>query len=111
MHGAETWVLYRQQVRLLERFLQRCLRNILGIKWQDYVSNEDVLNRANLLSLESILLKQQLRWAGHVARMEDSRLPRVVLCGELKLGSRSIGAPKKRYKDQLKKQLGLAGIQ
>jgi transcription termination factor 2 len=51
-----------------------------------------------LPSLESILLKQQLRWAGHVARMEDTRLPKAVLFGELKLGSRSVGAPKKRYK-------------
>jgi len=111
VYGAETWVLYRHQIRLLERFHQRCLRNILGIKWQDYVSNEDVLNRANLPSLESILLKQQLRWAGHVARMEDARLPKSVFFGELKKGSRSVGAPKKRYKDQLKKQLSLASIQ
>jgi transcription termination factor 2 len=43
--------------------------------------------------------------------MEDTRLPKAVLFGELNLGSRSVGAPKKRYKDQLKKQLGLAGIQ
>ena len=40
LYGAETWVLYRKQTRLLEQFHQRCLRSILGIKWQDYVSNE-----------------------------------------------------------------------
>jgi transcription termination factor 2 len=43
--------------------------------------------------------------------MEDTRLPKAVLFGELKLGGRSVGAPKKRYKDQLKKQLNLAGLQ
>ena len=32
LYGAVTWVLYRNQVRLLERFHQRCLRSILGIK-------------------------------------------------------------------------------
>ena len=32
LYGAETWVLYRKQIRLLERFHQRCLRSILGIK-------------------------------------------------------------------------------
>ena len=31
LYGAETWVLYRKQIRLLERFHQRCLRSILGI--------------------------------------------------------------------------------
>ena len=33
LYGAETWVLYRKQIRLLERFHQRCLRSILCIKW------------------------------------------------------------------------------
>ena len=32
LYGAETWVLYRKQIRLLERFHQRCPRSILGIK-------------------------------------------------------------------------------
>ena len=61
LYGAETWVLYRKQTRLLERFHQRCLRSILFIKWQDYVSNKEVLKRASLPSIESILLQLQLR--------------------------------------------------
>ena len=57
LYGAETWVLYRKQIRLLERFHQRCLCSILGIKWQDHVPNEEVLKRASLPSIESILLQ------------------------------------------------------
>ena len=110
IYGAETWTLYRRQVRLLERLHQRCLRSILNIKWHDYVFNEDVLEKAELPSVESILLKQQLRWARYVARMEDSRMPKAVLFGELKPGKRNRGAPKNRFKDQLKKQLSLAKI-
>ncbi|WP_419602576.1 hypothetical protein, partial [Thiolapillus sp.] len=79
LYGAETWVLYRKQIRLLERFHQRCLRSILGIKWQDHVSNEEVLKRASLPSIESILLQVQLRWACHLTRMEDVRLLKPVL--------------------------------
>ena len=60
LYGADTWVLYRKQIKLLERFHQRCLRSILGIKWQDHVSNEEVLKRASLPSIESILLQVQL---------------------------------------------------
>ena len=52
--GAEPWDLYRKQSRLLERFHQRCLRSILGIKWQDHVSNEEALKRASPPSIESI---------------------------------------------------------
>ena len=46
LYGAETWVLSRKHIRLLELFQHCCLRPILGIKWQDYVSNEEVLKRA-----------------------------------------------------------------
>ena len=35
LYGAETWVLYRKQIRLLERFGLRCLHSIFGIKRQD----------------------------------------------------------------------------
>ena len=60
LYGTETWVLHWKPIRLLERFHQRCLRSILGIKWQDHVSNEEVLKRASLPSIESILLQVQL---------------------------------------------------
>ena len=83
IYGAKTRVLYRTRVRLLERFHQRCLRFILGIKWQVYVSNEEVLKRASMPSVRSILLQVQLRWAGHVTRMEDIRMPKAVFFSEL----------------------------
>ena len=83
LYGAETWVLYRKQIRLLERLHQRCLRSILGIKWQDYVSNKEVLKKASLPSIESILLQVQLRWAGQVSRVEDIRMPKAVFFSEI----------------------------
>ena len=109
-YGAETWVLYRKQIRLLERFKQRCVRSILGIKWQDRVSNEEVLKRASLPSIESILLQVQPRLAGRVSRMEDVRMPKAVFFSELQEGKRDRGAPRKHHKDQLKRQLAQAGI-
>ena len=67
------------------------------------------LQRASVPSIESILLQVQLRWAGHVTRMEDVRMPKAVFFSELREGKRDRGAPRKRYKDQLKRQLAQAG--
>ena len=39
------------------------------------------------------------------------RMPKAVLFGELKTGKRNLGGPKKRYKDQLKKQSFLVNIE
>ncbi|KAI8491008.1 hypothetical protein Bbelb_314270 [Branchiostoma belcheri] len=99
LYGSESWVTYRHHLRLLERFHQRCLRSILNIHWSDYVTNVEVLERAGILSIEAMLLKIQLRWAGHVSRMEGHGLPMIVLYGELSTGQRNRGAPKKRFKD------------
>ena len=40
----------------------------------------------------------------------DHRLPKIVLYGELSTGHRDRGAPKKRYKDSLKKSLSTCHI-
>ena len=110
LYGSESWVAYRHHVRLLERFHQRCLRSILNIHWRDYITNVEVLDRAKIPSIEAILLKQQLRWAGHVHRMNDNRFPKLTLYGELSRGHRVRGAPRKRFKDSLKKSLACASI-
>ena len=109
-YSVKTWVPYGKQIRLLERFHQRCLGSILGIKWQDHVSNEEVFKRASLPSIESILLQVQLRWAGHVTRMQDVRMPKTDFFSELQEGKRDRRAPRKRYKDRLKGQLAQVGI-
>ncbi|XP_037780222.1 uncharacterized protein LOC119576642 [Penaeus monodon] len=110
LYGSESWVTYRHHLRLLERFHQRCLRTILNIHWSDYVTNVEVLEQAEIISIEAMLLKSQLCWAGHVSRMEEHRLPKIALYGELSTGQRDRGAPKKRYKDSLKKSLGACHI-
>ncbi|XP_037779487.1 uncharacterized protein LOC119576032 [Penaeus monodon] len=110
LYGSESWVTYRHHLRLLERFHQRCLRTILNIHWSDYVTNVEVLEQAEIISIEAMLLKSQLRWAGHVSRMEEHRLPKIALYGKLSTGHRDRGAPKKRYKDSLKKSLGASTL-
>ncbi|XP_029637978.1 uncharacterized protein LOC115213182 [Octopus sinensis] len=69
LYGSETWITYRSYIRLLERFHQRCLRTILNIHWSDFITNIEVLERAEIPSIEAMLLKSHLRWAGHVSRM------------------------------------------
>ena len=71
---------------------------------------KEVLKRASLPSIESILLQVQLRWAGHGTRMEYVYMPKAVFFCELQEGKRDCGAPRKHYKDQLKGQLAQAGI-
>ncbi|XP_067051128.1 uncharacterized protein [Acropora muricata] len=110
LFSSETWVIYRSHIHLLERFHQHCRRTILNIHWSDLITNVEVLEQAEVPSIEAIILKYQLRWAGHVSRLEDHRLPNIVMFGELSSGHRDRGAPKKRFKVNLKKSLTACNI-
>ena len=110
LYGCETWTLYRKHITLLERFHTRSLRSILRIRWQERVTNLEVLDRASSTSIEAMILKAQLRWTGHVIRMEPDRIPRQLLYGELSEGRRKQGRPQKRYKDNVKANLAHAGL-
>ncbi|XP_014784914.1 uncharacterized protein LOC106879749 [Octopus bimaculoides] len=65
----------------------------------------EVLIRANLPSIHTLLMQSQIRWAGHVAHVSDDRLPKRLIFGELQKGKRSQGGQKKRFKDILKASL------
>ena len=59
------------------------------------MATKKVLKTASLPSTESILLQMQLRWAGHVSRMEGVRKPKPVFFSEFQEGKRDRCAPKK----------------
>ena len=105
LYGSESWPTYRKQEDKLNAFHFRCLRNILGILWQDRVPNTDILNRTESTDMYTILRRRRLRWAGHVRRMDDDRLPKLIFHGELVEGQRPRGRPRLRYKDVLKRDL------
>ena len=88
----------------------RSLRRLLHIRWQDRVPNTDVLQRAGLMGIPSMLMQRRLRWLGHVHRMEPDRLPREILYGELRDGTRKVGRPLLRYKDTIKRDLMVVKI-
>ena len=90
--------------RVLEQFYQLCLCCILGIKWQGYVSNREVLKKASLHSITHLATGAAgggwlCHKDGRHMHAQSSLLQwaprRKVWCG----------AWRKHYKDQLKRQL------
>ena len=93
------YIIYAGQESRLNTFHLRSIRRILGISWLDKVANAYVLSRAGLPSMYTLLRQCRLRWLGHVRRMDDGRIPKYILYGELALGRRTTGHPHLRYKD------------
>ena len=105
LYACETWTVYQRHAKRLNHFHLSCLRKLLKIKWQDKIPDTEVLKKAGMQSMHTVLKLAQLRWTGHVIRMPDERLPKKVFYGELREGKRSQGGQKKRYKDTLKASL------
>nr|VZI38087.1 unnamed protein product [Spirometra erinaceieuropaei] len=76
LYGAETWTVYTRQARRLNHFHLSSLRRILWLHWQDRISDRDMLERSEMLGIYSMLRQMQLRWSGHLVRMDDERLPK-----------------------------------
>ena len=110
LYASETWTVYQRHAKKLNRFHLNCLRKLLRVKWQDKVPDTEILEQTDMPSIFTMLRKSQLRWAGHVVRMPDKRLPKRVLYGELQAGACSRGGQKKRFKDTLKASLKDFGI-
>ena len=52
-------------------------------------------------------MQKRLRWYGHVARMDDRRIPKAILYSEARDGSRKLGRPLLRYSDNFKHNMKL----
>ena len=110
LYGSETWTLYRYYVKQLRTIQQRHLRFILKIKWNHFITNDEVLSRAQTVDIETTLVRNRLRWLGHVGRMDNDRPVKELLFGELEDGTRQVGRPLLRYKDTLKDILKRANV-
>ena len=125
IYGSETWNCGKNDFRKLDGLQYRQLRTITGKTFRDKVSHvqllqsikfgpnqnflwaipEDETKNPNLTSIETMVRLSRLRYFGHVLRMDDSRLPNIVVHGEINKGLRSVGRPKINYRSCIKEDL------
>ena len=65
----------------------------------------DLLYRAGLLIMHSLLRQHRLRWLSHICTMEDGRIPKDILHKELAQGKLPIARPHLPFKDEFKRDL------
>ena len=57
LYSSETWTVYQRHAGKLNHFHTTHLRKLLGIKWQDKIPDTEVLARAGLPSIHTLLKK------------------------------------------------------
>jgi len=63
---AYTWTLLSADVRTLDAFQQKCLRQLPGIRWHDRVRSDEVLQRTGLTLLSRLLSRRCISVFGRV---------------------------------------------
>ena len=109
LYGSESWTCTENDYRILNAFNTRRLRAIVGLR-RDQISNSELFKLTNMVSLEKYVKRNRLRWAGHVRRMPDERLPKKMLFGKLVGGSRGAGRPKKIWTQCLEEDCGEVSV-
>ncbi|KAJ4440066.1 hypothetical protein ANN_08197 [Periplaneta americana] len=114
LYGCETWTLTLREEHRLRVFENKVLRKIFGAKRDEITGEWRKLHNTELHALYSSpdiirnLKSRRLRWAGHVARMGESRNAYRVLVGRPE-GKRPLGRPRRRWEDNVKMDLREVG--
>ena len=72
LDGCETWTLTRDLRWKLNSFGTKSLWRILGYRWSDFVSNEQLLRETQMRFVTCIVRERQLWLYGHVAPYLDA---------------------------------------
>jgi len=99
---------------LREEHRSRALRRVFGPKrdqvpgeWRK-LRNEELRDLYSLPNIVRVVKSRRMRWAGHVARMEEGRgVPRVLVWKPE--GKRPLGRPRRRLEDNIKIDLREVG--
>ena len=109
LHGAETWPVKAIHLKRLTGLHNRCVCTILGVsryqQWTEHITTTQMNEEFGIPgSIQEIMMKCQLRWLGHVARMNADRMPKQILLGELEK-TRLAHDTKTRWRDTVKTDL------
>ncbi|KAJ4444288.1 hypothetical protein ANN_06080 [Periplaneta americana] len=110
LHGCETWTLSLREEQRLRVFENKVLRKMFGAKRDEVPGEWRKLHNTELHALYSStdiirnIKSRRLRWAGHVARMVESRNAYRVLVRRPE-GKRPLGRPRRRWEDNIKMDL------
>ena len=95
-YGCEAWVLIKRLKSKIQAAEMRVLRLIYGVTLREKIRSEVIREKLKVESVLDFIERSQLRWYGHVKRMDATRYPRKYLDWK-PTGKRSRGRPRNRW--------------
>ena len=66
MYGSDCWAISKTDAHKIEALDQWCMRMLLGIKWYQFVRNDDVRRLTKQSKLTAIIQSRRLTLFGHI---------------------------------------------
>ncbi len=86
---------------------RRMMRYLAGVRWQNRVTSEEVARRCGIREMEVILWQRRLQWFGHVRRLGQDSVVKMVVEVE---GRRPVGRPRKVWRKCIEQDLNQLGL-
>ena len=77
-YGAESWTLTKNLELKLNMPEMKYLRKVVGKTRRDKVRNNTIREEVKQIPIQEFIKKKELRWFGHLNRMDEDRIPRKV---------------------------------
>ena len=111
LYGCETWTLNKALRQKLNSFGTKSLRRILGYRWDNFISNQRLLEETGMRYLTCIIRERQLRHFGHVARFPEADPVHRILSVRDPVGAkRPRGRPPLSWLQQVDRYFGEMGM-
>ncbi|KAI8515581.1 hypothetical protein Bbelb_063940 [Branchiostoma belcheri] len=110
IYASETWKCTAKASRKLDAFHQRNLRRILKVRWQDHITNDEILNRAKSKPLSTIITEKRMQLTGHILRLPSRRHSKTAMTWVPHNGRRKRGRPKHTWRRTFQDDLRRANI-
>ena len=108
LYGCESWTLTSVLKSKIQAAEMRVLRLIKGVTRRDRLRNVDIRKELKVKSILTIIEESQLRWYGHMRRMDDTRIPKKWFNWRPKT-KRPTGRPRKRWIEGVREAINSRG--
>ena len=109
MYGCESWTVKKAERLRIDAFEVWCWRRLLRVPWTARRSNQSILKEISPgISLESVMLKLQLHYFGHLMRRVDS-LEKTLMLGGIG-GRRRRGRQRMRWLDGITDSMDMSEL-
>ncbi|MEE4247402.1 MAG: reverse transcriptase domain-containing protein [Kangiellaceae bacterium] len=105
-YGAETWSLTKHQREKLAVAQRSMERSMLNITLKDRIRKEVIRSKTQLTDITEKAQQMKGQWAGHLARMDNSRWTVKTTEWTPRNGNRGRGRQKRRWRDEIEEKAG-----